>query len=47
MFIDSWDRTVSQNIYRDGTWEPAKINIIGKIVKPSHNVINIGSQSGL
>ena len=34
-------------ISNTGTWEPNFISLIGKIVKPGKNVLNLGSQSGL
>ena len=47
MYVDSLDGTVYNMITAAGTWEPNYINLIGHIVKPGHNVMNLGSQSGL
>jgi hypothetical protein len=47
MYVDSLDGTVSNMIRASGTWEPNYINLIGHIVKPGDNVMNLGSQSGL
>ncbi len=47
MFVDSKDTMVSNSIAQYGTWEPHYINLIGKIVKPGHKVLNLGSQLGL
>lgn len=47
MYVDSKDHSVSNFIANTGTWEPHYINLIGHIVKPGDNVLNLGSQSGL
>lgn len=47
LFVDSVDITVSRLIMTKGFWEPGYINLIGHIVKPGFNVLNLGSQSGL
>lgn len=47
MYVDSMDTMVSFTISNAGTWEPNFISLIGKIVKPGNNVLNLGSQSGL
>lgn len=47
MYVDAKDYSVSNLITATGTWEPQNINLIGHIVKPGHNVLNLGSQSGL
>ena len=47
MFVDNTDLTVSRSIAQTGTWEPHYIKLIGHIVKPGMNVLNLGSQSGL
>lgn len=47
MLVDSKDYSVSNTITFSGTWEPHYINLIGHIVKPGDNVLNLGSQSGL
>ena len=47
MYVDSKDTMVSSQIAGSGTWEPGYIALIGHIVKPGNNVLNLGSQSGL
>ena len=47
MYVDSMDKRVSKIISATGTWEPSLISLIGHIVKPGDNVLNLGSQSGL
>ena len=47
MFVDNTDKTVSQSIAALGTWEPHYIRLMGYIVKPGMNVLNLGSQVGL
>ena len=47
MYVDNTDMLVSGNIARGGTWEPHYIKLIGHIVKPGMNVLNVGSQTGL
>ena len=47
MFVDNTDRLVSVRIAIDGTWEPHYIKLIGHIVRPGMNVLNLGSQTGL
>lgn len=47
MYVDSKDQTVSKIIINTGTWQPHFINLIGHLVKPGDNVLNLGSQSGL
>ena len=47
MYVDSKDKTVSRYITSSGTWEAGNIQLIGHLVKPGDNVMNVGSQSGL
>lgn len=47
MYVDRRDGIVSTTIDRSGTWEPEYIQLMGHIVKEGHNVLNLGSQSGL
>ena len=47
MFVDNTDKLVSARIAKDGTWEPQNIKLIGRIVRPGMNVLNLGSQTGL
>ena len=47
MFVDNTDMDVSRIIAKTGTWEPHFIRLIGHIVKPGMNVLNLGSQTGL
>ena len=47
MYVDNTDKAVSTSIAKRGTWEPHYIKLIGHIVKPGMNILNLGSQSGL
>lgn len=47
MYVDSQDTMVSATIANSGTWEPAYVSLLGHLVKPGNNVLNLGSQSGL
>lgn len=47
MYVDSVDGSVSKLIERTGTWEIHFISLIGHIVKPGFNILNLGSQTGL
>jgi hypothetical protein len=47
MYVDSRDAIVSRQIMYSGTWEPHYIALLGYIIKPGYNVLNLGSQSGL
>jgi hypothetical protein len=47
MYVDSKDNIVSRYITSEGTWEPQYIVLLGNIIKPGFNVLNLGSQSGL
>lgn len=47
MYVDSKDTMVSNVIATSGTWEPGYVSLVGNLVKPGNNVLNLGSQSGL
>lgn len=47
MYVDRIDGSVSSLIRNTGTWEPHFISLIGHIIKPGFNVLNLGSQTGL
>lgn len=47
MYIDPLDNLVSQYIWRNGSWFPDNINLIGHVVKPGDKILNLGSQSGI
>jgi hypothetical protein len=47
IIIDENDGGVSHFIRLFGTWEPHFIILIGQIVKPGNNVLNLGSHIGL
>lgn len=34
-------------IMSQGTFEPAQINLLGRLLRPGYKFLNIGSQSGM